>query len=129
MDPLLLLKTSTVLLALGALVGVGMAWMRFAGRPYPPPSLSMLHGLLVAAALTLLVYGAATVGLPPLALGALALFLVAAGGGAALNLGYHWKQQALPRWLVSVHAVAAVVGFALLVLATWPQLGGSQLGG
>jgi hypothetical protein len=123
MEALGLLKTSTVLLALGALVGVVMTWMRFGGRPYPPASLTMLHGLLVAAALTLLVYGAATVGLPPLALGALALFLVAAGGGVALNLAYHWKQRALPRWLVSVHAVAAIVGFVLLVLATWPQLG------
>jgi hypothetical protein len=54
---------------------------------------------------------------------ALALFVLAAAGGTALNLAYHWKQRALPRWLVSVHAVAAVVGFALLVLATWPQLG------
>jgi hypothetical protein len=128
MEPLLLLKTSTVLIALGALVGVLMAWMRFAGRPHPPASLAMLHGLLVAAPLTLLAYAAATVGVPPLAMAALALFVVAAGGGTALNLAYHWKQRALPRWLVSVHAVAAVVGFALLVLATWPQLG-RQLGG
>jgi hypothetical protein len=54
-----------------------------------------------------------------MALGALFLFLLAAGGGAVLNLNYHWKQLPLPKWLVIVHAVAAVAGFALLLAATW----------
>jgi len=79
----------------------------------------MLHGFLAAAALTLLVYAAATIGLPGLALTALVLLLVAAAGGVVLNLNYHWKQLPLPRWLVIVHAVAAVAGFVLLLAATW----------
>lgn len=54
-----------------------------------------------------------------MALVALVLFLVAAGGGAILNLNYHWKQLPLPKALIIAHAIAAVAGFVLLVAATW----------
>ena len=54
-----------------------------------------------------------------MALVALVLLLAAAGGGAILNLNYHWKQLPLPKWLIVTHAGAAVLGFALLVAATW----------
>ena len=74
--------------------------------------------------MTLLLYSAATIGLPSMALLALVLFVVAAGGGAILNLNYHWKNLPLPKWLVVVHALAAVVGFALLVAATWAARAG-----
>ena len=50
---------------------------------------------------------------------ALALLLVAAGGGVILNLNYHWKQLPLPKGLIVVHAIAAVVGFVLLLVVTW----------
>lgn len=119
MEPALILRTSTILLALAAVGGIVMAGMRFASDRQPPAALAMLHGFLAAAAVTLLLYAAATVGLPGMALGALILFLLAAGGGAVLNLNYHWKQLPLPKWLVIVHAVAAVAGFALLLAATW----------
>jgi hypothetical protein len=119
MEPALILLTATVLLAISALGGLVMAGIRFAGKPHPPISLAMLHGFLAAAAVTLLLYAAATVGLPPMALTALALFLIAAAGGVILNLHYHWKDIALPKWLVLVHAVVAVIGFVLLLAATW----------
>lgn len=119
MELALVLKTSTVLLALGALGGLTMAGMRFAGQPHPPAWLAMLHGVAAAAALTLLLYTAAVTGLPGLALAALILFLLAAAGGAVLNLCYHWKMLALPKWLIVVHAAVAVVGFVLLIIATW----------
>jgi hypothetical protein len=96
-----------------------MAGIRFAGRPHPPIALAMLHGFLAAAAVTLLLYAAATVGLPSMALTALVLFLIAAAGGVILNLNYHWKNIALPKWLVLAHAAIAVLGFALLLAATW----------
>lgn len=124
MEPGSILKTATVLLALGALGGLLMAGMRFAGRPHPPAWLAMLHGVLAAAAITLLLYAAATVGLPSLALIALVLFLIAAAGGAVLNLGFHWKMIALPKWLIVVHAGIAVIGFAFLVVATWAGVRG-----
>ena len=119
MEPILTLQTATTLLAISALGGLTMAIMRFAGPPQPPTSLAMVHGFLSAAALTLLIYAAATVGLPGRALAALALLVLAAGGGAILNLNYHWKRLPLPKWLILVHAAAAVVGFLLLLSATW----------
>ena len=119
MEPASILLTSTVLLAIAAAGGLVMAGIRFVGDRSPPPALAMVHGFLAGAAITLLLYAAATVGLPGMALVALALFVGAAGGGAILNLNYHWKQLPLPKWLVVVHAGAAVAGFALLVAATW----------
>ena len=123
MEAALILRTSCILLAVAAAGGIVMAGMRFASDRQPPASLAMLHGFLAAAALTLLLYAAATVGLPGMALLALLLFLVAAAGGVILNLNYHWKQLPLPKWLVVVHALAAVVGFALLLAATWATPG------
>jgi len=46
-----------------------------------------------AIAVTPLIYAAATVGLPSLAIYATVLFVVAAGGGVPMNLGYHWKKR------------------------------------
>jgi hypothetical protein len=123
MEPASILITSTVLLAIAAAGGLVMAGIRFMGDRPPPASLAMLHGFLAAAAVTLLLYAAATVRLPGMALVALAFFLAAAGGGAVLNLNYHWKQLPLPKWLVIVHAIAAVAGFALLLAATWQTRG------
>jgi len=123
MEPASVLLTSAVLLALAAAGGLIMAGIRFMGSQSPPASLAMLHGFLAAAAVTLLLYAAFTVGLPRTALLALALLLAAAGGGALLNLNYHWKQLPLPKWLVIGHAIAAVAGFALLLAATWQTRG------
>lgn len=119
MELSMILRTSTVLLAVAAVGGLIMAGMRFSGNRQPPPALAMLHGFLAAAAVTLLLYAAATIGLPGMALLAVVLFLVAAAGGVILNLNYHWKQLPLPRALVVGHAVAAVAGFALLLAVTW----------
>jgi hypothetical protein len=118
MEPKLILMVSSSLLAIAALGGVVIAGMRFAGQPHPPAWLAMLHGTLAAAALTLLIYAYATVGLPSMAVGALVVLLAAAGGGAILNLKYHWKMQPLPKSLVVVHGVAAAVGFLMLLVAT-----------
>ncbi len=119
MEPAQILLTASGLRGVAAAGGLVMAGIRFVGGGSPPPALAMLHGFLAAAAVTLLLYAAATVGLPRMALVALALFLAAAGGGAILNLNYHWKQLPLPKGLVVAHAGAAVLGFVLLVAATW----------
>ena len=119
MEPALILRTSTALLAIAAVGGIVMAGIRFSGDRQPPTALAMLHGFLAAAALTLLLYAAATVGLPKMALWALVLFVIAASGGVILNLNYHSKQLPLPKWLIIVHASAAVAGLLLLVAATW----------
>jgi hypothetical protein len=119
MEPVLIMKTASALLAIAALGGLTMAGIRFRGKPQPPTWLAMLHGFLSAAALTLLLYAYFTVGLPALASWALLLFLIAAAGGAFLNLNYHWKMLPLPKGLIVGHAGVAVVGFALLLAATW----------
>jgi hypothetical protein len=91
----------------------------FASKPHPPSWLAMVHGFLAAAALTLLVYAAATTSLPGLATLAIILFLVAAAGGVLLNLRFHLNDIPLPKWLVLVHGGIAVIGFICLLMATW----------
>jgi hypothetical protein len=119
MEPVLIMKTASVLLAVAVLGGVTMAGIRFGGKPRPPIWLAMLHGFLSAAALTLLLYAWFTVGLPALASWGLLLFLIAAAGGAFLNLNYHWKMLPLPKGMIVGHAAIAVVGFGLLLAALW----------
>jgi hypothetical protein len=119
METVLIMKTAACLLAIAALGGLTMAAMRFGGKPQPPAWLALLHGFLAAAAVTLLLYAYFTVGLPAVASWALLLFLIAAAGGAFLNLNYHWKLLPLPKGLIVGHAAVAVVGFALLLAATW----------
>lgn len=123
MDVQTLLRTAVVLLAITALGGLVMAGIRFSGRPRPPIAIAMLHGLLAASGLTLLLYAAFTTGLPGGAIGGLVLLLVAALGGAYINLRYHWERAALPVWLVLVHAALAVAGFLVLAVSVW-NIGG-----
>ena len=119
MEPILIMKTAGVLLAITALGGLTMVGIRYAGKPQPPTWLAMLHGLLSAAAVTLLLYAYLTVGLPALACWALLLLLIAAAGGAFLNLNYHWKMLPLPIKLIAGHASVAMIGFVLLLAAIW----------
>jgi peptidoglycan/LPS O-acetylase OafA/YrhL len=119
MDSTLMLQTSTALFAISALGGAAMALIRFSGKPHPPHWLAMLHGFLAGAALTLLLYAAATTAVPGLAMLGLILFLVAAAGGILLNLRFHLNAIPLPKWLVLVHGGIAVIGFICLLLAAW----------
>lgn len=122
MESILFLKTVCVLVAITAVGGLAMAGMRFAGKPQPPTWLAMLHGLLAGAALTLLLYAYFTVGLPALAAWALLLFVLAAAGGVYLNLNFHWKMLPLPMGIIIGHAGVAVIGFVLLLVATWAAM-------
>lgn len=117
MESALMMKTAFALLTITALGGIVMAVIRLGRSANPPSWLAMLHGLLAGSALTLLLYAYFTVGLPALAGWALLLFLVAGLGGAYLNLGYHAKAVLLPKTIVVVHAVIAVVGYVLLLIA------------
>ena len=114
-----MLQTATILLAVTALGGLLMAGIRFSRKHNPPAWLAMLHGLLAASGLTLLAYAVCTTTVPPMATLALALFLLAAAGGAVMSLAYKWRQRLLPAWLVVAHAIAAVTAFVLLLLAAF----------
>ena len=111
------MQAAAILFGLAALGGVVMAFIRWSGAPRPPDWLAMGHGLLAAAALTLLIHAALTTGIPVLAQLSLGLFVVAALGGALINLRFHARQLALPKaWIVG-HALLAVVAYGLLLLA------------
>lgn len=115
MEILMMLQTAAILFALAALGGVLMAAIRFSGRPRPPSWLAMGHGFMAAAGLTLLIYAELTVGIPMLAEFSLGLFIVAAIGGAAINLLFHARQRDIPIPLMLVHAALAVSAFILLL--------------
>ncbi len=119
MEAMLMVRTAAVLLVITALGGLAMAGIRFGGDKQPPAWLAMLHGLLAGAALTLLAYAFFTVGLPGTASLGLLLLVLAALGGVYLNLAFHWKQVLLPKGIVIVHALLAVVGFVLVLLAAF----------
>ncbi len=94
-----------------------MAFIRWSGAPRPPDWLAMGHGLLAAAGLTLLIHAAVTTGLPVLAQASLGLFVIAALGGAFINLRYHARQLPLPNALIVGHALLAVLAFVVLLVA------------
>jgi hypothetical protein len=111
-----MIQTALVLLAVTAAGGLLMAGIRFTGADRPPSWLAMLHGLLAASGLTLLLYAGLTSGLAPLAWLGIALLVLAALGGLYLNLGFHDQRLPLPKSIIVGHAIAAVLGFALVFL-------------
>ncbi len=115
MDSMLMLKTSFALMTITALGGVVMTIIRFAKNTNPPAWLAMLHGLLAASGLTLLLFAYFSVGLPVLAAWGLLLFVIAAAGGAFMALAY--DTRLLPKAIVVAHALLAVCGYALILVA------------
>lgn len=119
MEPYASMQAAAALFGAAAAGGLLMAGMRLSGIAYPPAWLAMGHGLLAAAGMTLLIYAAITVGLPVMALWATVLFMLAAIGGAAMNLLFHWKRLPLPLPLMVAHASVAALGLALLLLSVY----------
>lgn len=111
------LWTAVALLATAAAGGLIMAGIRVFSNKNPPAWLAMFHGLLAAAGLTLLLFGAFTIGLSTYGVWALILLIIAALGGLFLNLGYQEKLQLLSKPVIYVHALIAVSGFILLIVA------------
>ena len=119
MDARTLLQAAVWLFAIAAAGGIVMAGIRFGGQRNPPAWLSMLHGLLAAAGLTLSLYAAIVADAPGLARAGAGLLLVAAAGGAFLNLAFQLKQRLLPASIVVVHALLAVAGFLCVAVAAY----------
>ena len=119
MNSMMMLQAATALFLLAAVGGLGMAGIRFAGNRNPPAWLAMAHGLLAGAGLTLLVYAALASSIPFSAKAAAALFILAALGGVFLNLAYHQKGLPIPKGIVILHAVLAVLAFVLLLTAVF----------
>lgn len=116
MQPAMLVNTAIALLAITALGGLLMAFLRFTGHDRPPSWLAMLHGLLAASGLTLLLFAGFTTGIGTGAWAGVLLLLLAALGGLYLNLAFHDKKLPLPKNIVIGHAVLAALGFVLIFL-------------
>ena len=119
MNAISMLQTAVLLFAIAAAGGLVMAGIRLFRKHNPPAWLSMLHGLLAAAGLTLVAYPVLLLDAPSPAGWAALAFVVAAGGGAAMNLLWQWKGRPLPVGLMIAHALIAVVALGLLVVAAF----------
>lgn len=119
MESNLMMQTAAILFGIGAAGGLLMAGIRLKGSPRPPSSITMLHGVLAAAGLTLLIYAAFTLGIPGLAQLATVVLLAAAAVGTWINLRYHSQMLPLPIPTIVIHALVAVAGFGLLLAALY----------
>jgi len=114
-----MLQTAALLLVLTAVGGIAMALQRMTKRTNPPNWLAMAHGLLAAAALTLLIYAAVTDDVPATAVAGTIFLLVAAAGGVVMNLSYHLNDKLLPQWLLHLHIALAMLGTAGVLWGAW----------
>ena len=119
MDVMSMLKVASWLFILAAAGGLLMAGIRFGSGRNPPAWIAFAHGLLAAAGLTLLLYAGAFGNLPSRATIGMWLLLLAAAGGAVLNLGYHWRQLPIPKGLTVGHILLAALGLVMLLLAVY----------
>jgi glucose uptake protein GlcU len=109
-------ELSLILFAVAAVAGLTMAIMHFRGISPPKTVLAVLHGLFAASGLVVLLLALIKTGFggkPGLAFG----LLVAAALGGFLLIGSHVQRKRLPSVLVVGHALLAVAGFVVLVLA------------
>ena len=121
MEPALILRTSTVLLAITAVERALRPWPAFGSResPHLRRGSPCCTASLLPPGSRYLAYAYFTMPVPAFAATALLLFLLAAAGGVLMNLRYHLQDLPLPVWLVLVHAAVAVIAFLLLALSAW----------
>ena len=110
------MTVAAILFAIAALGGLVMAAMRFRGRELPPMGLAIVHGLFAASGLVMLIIAVLGENASTASYVALAGFVIAALGGFSL-FSYHLRRKALPINYVVIHAVGAVVSFAILLYA------------
>jgi len=103
-----------IVFAIGALGGLTLAGVYVLRGRLAPWALSLLHAALGAIGLLLLIYAALTTGIPGAALAALVILVIAALGGFYLA-SIHLRGQVAPKPVVFVHAGVAVIGFLALL--------------
>ena len=109
-------QLSLALFAVAAVAGLTMAIMHFRGTSPPKTVLAVLHGLFAASGLIVLLLALIKTGFggkPGIAFG----LLVAAALGGFVLVSSHVQQKRLPSGLVVGHALLAVTGFVILLLA------------
>lgn len=105
---------AVVLFALAALLGLTLA-VQHLKKNDASISLALVHGLAAAVGLLLLIIAVVQMPSAGLAGVALAIFVIAALGGLVL-FAMHLMKKSLPRGLIFVHGLAAVVAFVLLLM-------------
>ena len=111
------MTAAAIVLALAAVGGLTMAVLRFQGAPRPPRWLALGHGAIAATGIILLIYAAATAGIPGMAQVALGIFVLAALGGTVLFVGFDLSGKALPIPFVVAHGLLAVTGLTLVLVS------------
>lgn len=105
-----------VLFGLAALGGLYMASVVFRGAERPPTAIALVHGAAAAAGLIALIVAVMGMTDPGHARIALIVFIVAALGGFFL-FAQHMQKKALPRNVVVIHGLVAVIGFLILLVS------------
>lgn len=108
-----MIATSIILFLVAAIVGIYMAARIFGGN-MPPWVAVILHGVLAASGLLVLLYALFT-GPQPMMLVAGAGLLVVAALGGFFMFSFQLRNQAPPKAIVVVHALAAVLGVVCLL--------------
>lgn len=105
---------ATILFAVAATGGLVLALLRFGGKKLPG-ALAVIHGVVAAAGLValLLVVSRGTTSAGWVAL----LLLIAAAVGGFYVASFHLRGRTIPLSPMVVHALAAVAGFATLLVA------------
>lgn len=114
--------TAVVALALAAFFGVAMGiLLAFHGKNPPPRILAWIHGILAVTGIGILVVAVVRNADEGLGRDALIVLALAAVGGLAL-LSFHGRGKRLPGALWGLHALLAVGGFGVLVVAAGMNL-------
>jgi hypothetical protein len=111
-----MLLSALIVFALGALGGLTLAGVYVLQGRLAPWALSLLHAALGAVGLLLLIYAALTSGISGAALAALLILVVAALGGFYLA-SIHLRGKVAEKSIIFIHAGVAVIGFLTLLAA------------
>jgi hypothetical protein len=108
-----MLVYALIVFAIAALGGLTLAAAYVLQGRLAPWLLSLLHAALGAIGLLLLIYAALTTGISGAALAALVILVIAALGGFYLA-SIHLREAVAQRSVVFIHAGVAVIGFLAL---------------
>lgn len=111
-----MLISTVILFALAAVLGLVLITKVLKGEETPKPVV-YLHGAAAAVALVLLIIAYTRQG-DTLLMTSVLIFVVAALGGFVL-FAKDISNKTIPKWLAVVHALAAVTGFVLLLIAVF----------
>jgi hypothetical protein len=111
-----MLLSALIVFALGALGGLTLAGVYVLQGRLAPWALSLLHAALGAVGLLLLIYAALTSGISGAALAALLILVIAALGGFYLA-SIHLRGKVAEKSIIFIHAGVAVIGFLTLLAA------------